>query len=160
MIRFWVPGHPRTKGSYRSQGRKGRLVRSDTDATGRSESERWAGLVTAAARVEWARVCPWGPVAPIAGPVAVTLAFWLPAEDVTAGRPGDIDKLERNVLDALTQAKVYEDDVQVVQLLGAKFAADRRNPMGCLISVEPASGTAYGFSITAAEIRRARGLQV
>ena len=37
-----------------------------------------------------------------------------------ASGAGDLDKLYRNVLDALTDAGVYEDDVQVVRLSGSK----------------------------------------
>ena len=38
-------------------------------------------------------------------------------------RTGDLDKLSRNVLDALQDARVYEDDVQVTRLWVDKVAA-------------------------------------
>lgn len=61
---------------------------------------------------------------PCDDPVSVDAWFWFPrparAEfDVPATiRTGDLDKLYRNVLDALTQAKVYTDDARVVDLAG------------------------------------------
>jgi Holliday junction resolvase RusA-like endonuclease len=75
-----------------------------------------------------------GREAPWCGPVEVALVFALPVKDVTAVRSGDVDKLARNVLDALTRAKVYEDDVLVVRLLAEKLSAGERGP-GVFIQV-------------------------
>ena len=66
---------------------------------------------------------------PLAGPVAVELQFALHKPKVAERGPrrwptgktaGDVDKLARAVLDALTDAGVWEDDGQVVQLLVSK----------------------------------------
>lgn len=153
MITFWVPGHPKTKGSMTAQHGGRRLVQSVEG------SERWAALVTQSAR---------GRGRVESGPVSVNLAFWLPVPDVAAGRPGDIDKLARNVLDALTKAGTYGDDVQVVQLLAVKYPAGEGAPMGCLVSVDPIPETLRAplwrklldfFVGLAQQTRRDQGLQ-
>lgn len=79
---------------------------------------------------------------PIEGPVRVQIVFalarpksypgwrWLPRV-----KP-DVDKLCRSTLDALTAARVYGDDAQVVELAVRKiYALDR--PTGATIKVEP-----------------------
>lgn len=66
---------------------------------------------------------------PFAGPVLVVLAFALPKPKVAERGPrrwpigknaGDVDKLARAVLDALTDAAVFGDDGQVVHLVVRK----------------------------------------
>jgi hypothetical protein len=51
---------------------------------------------------------------------------------------GDLDKLVRNVLDALTDAQVYRDDVQVVSVTADKLIASEQYPQGVLVRVERA----------------------
>lgn len=69
-----------------------------------------------------------GESGPLVGPVAVAAVFHLPVADVTAGRTGDLDKLARNLLDALQDAGVYTDDVQVRPLIVDKVSAGERGP--------------------------------
>lgn len=66
---------------------------------------------------------------PIQGPIGVALRFALPKPASApkrrrtwpiGARSGDIDKLERAVLDALTDAGLWKDDGQVVTLQGDK----------------------------------------
>lgn len=66
---------------------------------------------------------------PLAGPVKVTLLFALPKPASApkrrrvwpvGKRSGDLDKLTRAVLDALTQAAIVRDDSQVVDLRAIK----------------------------------------
>lgn len=121
VLEVFVPGHAKTKGSLEKQGH--RLVESVVG------SKTWRSKMAYMAR----GIC--GGVAPAVGPVAVRLVFWLPVEDVAAGRPGDIDKLARNALDALTDAKVYADDVQVVKLVSEKCPVRADRPQGVLIQV-------------------------
>jgi Holliday junction resolvase RusA-like endonuclease len=114
VLNFWVSGPPKTKGSLDvvNSGRAGgRPVLQDSPA-----SKRWRKLVAYCAEQEMRGVTQaW----PLDGPVAVDLEFVLSGDPV-AVRSGDLDKLYRNVLDALTDAGVYEDDVQVVRLSGSK----------------------------------------
>jgi Holliday junction resolvase RusA-like endonuclease len=56
------------------------------------------------------------------GPVAVRIAFYLDTGDRIDGPP-DIDKLMRSTFDALTQARVWEDDARVVAAETFKYAA-------------------------------------
>jgi Holliday junction resolvase RusA-like endonuclease len=129
MITVWVPGVAKTKGSMVQQqrARGGRLVQSVEG------SERWAALVTqATAAALGVRLG-----LPRAGAVAVRLSFWLPVEDVTAAQSGDVDKLARNVLDALTKAGAYGDDVQVVALVVNKYPARAHPGPGLLLQVWP-----------------------
>lgn len=114
VLNFWVPGPPKTKGSLDvvNSGRGGgRPVLQDSPA-----SKRWRKLVAYLAE-QAKRDATQG--FPLDCAVAVDLAFVL-SGDPTAPRSGDLDKLYRNVLDALTDAGVYEDDVQVVRLSGSK----------------------------------------
>lgn len=116
VLNFWVPGPPKTKGSMRVVNAS-RAVLADSPA-----SKRWRKLVAYAAEQAKEAKGPWVGVAwPMdkSIPVAVDLTFGLSGDPV-APRAGDLDKLYRNVLDALTDAEVYEDDVQVVRLSGSK----------------------------------------
>jgi Holliday junction resolvase RusA-like endonuclease len=114
VLSCWVPGRPKTKGSLTVINGKRNVV-SDTPA-----SKRWRALMAyqAAALVK----------APLEGPVVVVAVFHLSVLDVAAGRVGDLDKLARNLLDALTDAGVYGDDVQVTRLICEKVAAGERGP--------------------------------
>lgn len=114
VLSCWVPGRPKTKGSLTVvNGRRG--IASDTPA-----SKRWRQLMAYAAAGEIK--------APLEGPVVIVAVFHLPVKDVAAGRVGDLDKLARNLLDALTDAGVYGDDVQVTRLLVDKVEAGERGP--------------------------------
>lgn len=71
---------------------------------------------------------------PLAGRVGVAARYALPVADATAVRSGDLDKLARNTLDALTDAGAYGDDVQVTRLLLEKLPA-RDDGHGMALSV-------------------------
>lgn len=126
LAEFWVPGIPRTKGSLTSQG-NGRLV--DTPL-----SKSWRALVAERAfndsrdrKLRRLLLNPdgtWDDV--YSGFVIVEITSFTP-DDV-----GDVDKLARNVLDAISLnckgerdrhcAGVIRDDVQVVRLQSDRFA--------------------------------------
>lgn len=135
VLSCWVPGRPKTKGSLDFQpGRKceccsrceaylpgGRAVENVAG------SGRWRQLMAYAMKIAMSR--SWGEGWPaLEGPVIVAAVFHLPVKDVAAGRVGDLDKLARNLLDALTDAGVYGDDVQVTRLLVDKVEAGERGP--------------------------------
>jgi Holliday junction resolvase RusA-like endonuclease len=64
-------------------------------------------------------------------------AWAKPGDRPTRTDTGDVDKLTRLVLDALTYAKVIRDDCQVVDVLARAWFADRP---GYAIRVGPARG--------------------
>ena len=110
MLSCWVPGRPKTKGSLTVvNGRRG--IATDTPA-----SKRWRQLMAYSVSSLIEKT--------LDGPVMVVAVFHLPTGDVASGRSGDLDKLARNLLDALTDAGVYGDDVQVTRLLCEKVPAD------------------------------------
>ncbi|MCX7024588.1 MAG: RusA family crossover junction endodeoxyribonuclease [Spirochaetes bacterium] len=88
------------------------------------------------------------PLTPIAEPVRVDIEFRMPAQKKNARTsPGqrthsmkkpDIDNATKVVLDALTDAKFWVDDAQVVQLTAIKVAA-RQVPGAyiCVYKVTP-----------------------
>jgi Holliday junction resolvase RusA-like endonuclease len=108
----WVPGHPKTKGSLDFYG-KGQVKET-------VDNKAWRELIADEVRRDIARRglnSGWSE-APATGPIAVHLTFWLDHPDVYGpfSRAGDLDKLIRLVLDALTDAGVYQDDNQVATL--------------------------------------------
>lgn len=144
MLDVWVPGVAKTKGSVESIG--GGRVRQSV-----SGSTTWANLVmrTVKERVAQGRAM----VVPRRQPVSVRLVFRLPpsgSADPVRERIGDVDKLERNILDALTAKPrlgylgVYVDDVQVVKLASVRVVGQ---PAGCHIVVHALS-TSYMDALT------------
>ena len=148
MITVWVPGAPKTKGSMTWQrGGRGRAVQSVQG------SEEWAWAVTQAVQT-------WRGDHGLAGPVFVRATFWLPVPDVTVAQVGDLDKLLRNVLDALTKAGAYGDDVQVTRVETVKYATDGANdPPGVLLEFESDAQREGGARHLEALIDRWRALQ-
>lgn len=118
-----VAGEPVPKGSMIGLRRGQRVV---LVAGNETKLRHWREHVTNTARARAALTD-----APrFHGPLAVTLAFFVtrPASVTPTKRPRpsvppDIDKLARAILDALTQAAVWDDDGQVVELHAAKHYA-------------------------------------
>lgn len=129
---FYVDGDPVPQGSMKCIGKRGKvkhqLVASSADVG------PWRDRITAAAKRDYPGS---GPVVrfPQYAPVMIEITYSLPrpanhygagrnAGTVKPGAPafptakgtGDIDKLERAVLDALTAAGVLHDDAQVVDV--------------------------------------------
>lgn len=141
-VDFWVPGVPVPKGSLRHVG-NGRLIESAKGLADWRHAIYMHALVTLKMRKD----------PPFDGPVSVTLDFYLPrpASHFRSGdrsrelrptaptRPGkrpDVDKLAR-VIDAITDAGLWRDDAQVVDLIARKHFADERIP-GCRVRIEEA----------------------
>ena len=126
IVQTFVAGLPRTKGSLAKRP-NGTLYDSVTD------SGRWRALMAGAVRdsyeVHWVRAN--GPTSdgppPHPGPVEVGATFQLPVDPLAYGA-GDLDKLTRNLLDALgTHSRnprynggAIVDDNQVVSLVVVK----------------------------------------
>lgn len=121
-LRFTVYGTPIPKGSMKAYIPKGwkRPVLTHDNA----KTKPWQEAVTWSAR-ETLRGAK-----PIAGPVRVTVTFFLPRPKSTprkvaypVKRP-DLDKLLRLICDGLTRAGAYRDDSQVVSVTAGKAFGD------------------------------------
>lgn len=125
-----VPGTPRPQGSLRAFKRGG-MAYSNATAL-----EPWRMAITAHARQAMAD-CTLDPCWPLTEPIKVEVTFLLtrPAGQYGTGRnahvlkPGspmyptkqpDLDKLQRAILDGLTDAGVWVDDAQVVTITANK----------------------------------------
>lgn len=127
MIAVRVYGRPASQGSKRLLG-NGAMVESS------KHLPTWRHDVTSAARDAL------GDVPPIEGPVRVTLTFSFDKPQSAPKRKrtwpitrssGDVDKLARAVLDALTSAGVWRDDSQVIELFVRKsFVNDKDDSLG------------------------------
>lgn len=143
-----VHGKPITQGS-KTRNRFGG-VRDDNATT----LKPWRDNVRSAALDALAGATYWFGGGPVT--VAVTFRFARPAGHYGTGRnahllrdsapayptgsrsSGDIDKLQRACLDALTDAAVWRDDAQVVDVVAHKRWADDANPPGADIYVRRA----------------------
>lgn len=115
---FSVAGMPVPQGSMIARLIRGR---PKVVADNAHDLARWRKRVSAvaAARMEFRR--PWAPQTPVS--VQLVFGFARPAT-VRRPRPSvrpDADKLARACLDALTDAGVWADDGQVVDLRAHKF---------------------------------------
>jgi len=74
------------------------------------------------------------------GPVKLGVTFYLPAPKSHAGQDGlhggkpDLDNLIKSTMDALTQAKAWEDDRQVAVIMASKEYAGPHGP-GAIIRI-------------------------
>lgn len=134
----FVPGWAKTKGSVEAVPRrngKGTYVSQSVQG-----STDWARIVEDHVRRTF-RDADGKQREKRTGAVRVTLTYWLPcaAEQLTvkgAHGNGDIDKLERNVLDALERAGIYANDAQVLGVVHEKRSAlDESHAAGVEIAV-------------------------
>lgn len=137
---IWVPGRARTKGSLKPvvSGRGSGRIKVGLVESG-EYSKPWKNTMIREIR---AQVGPENCVH-YDGPVRVICAFLFAPEGFeldACGWPvaieyGDVDKLERNVLDALTQSGLIKDDKLVVILESVKRFALRGEVAGVRIGV-------------------------
>lgn len=130
-VSFWVPGVALPKGSksvVRTKAGKYHLVETaDMARAGRRSGalRAWMTTVSSVARVHCNQR--------LSGPLTLEVTFFVPRpKSVKRTRPsvktgGDIDKLARGVLDALTGI-AYDDDSQVIDLRLSKMYADEGEP--------------------------------
>lgn len=116
-LAFFVEGHPVPQGSKRFVGR-GRMIEANP------RLRLWRAVVSDVAR---AAVGGRDPIEK-GVPVRLVVRFLLPrprtVKRVWPTVPADLDKLTRAVGDALTDAGVWVDDSQVVDLFASKRYAD------------------------------------
>jgi len=141
-----VEGNPGPQGSKRHVG-NGRMIESS------KKVRPWRDAVEAAARTAMQES---GIAAPLTDPVHVIITFtmrrpsshWGTGRNASTLRPsapdyptsravGDLDKLCRSTLDALTSARLIHDDSLVVGIQAVKVYSDgsRFNPTGARIEV-------------------------
>lgn len=128
---IWISGHPYPKGSWTPVKAKGGKIKF------RPANPKWSKWYNKAhdeLKERWT-----GPL--LKGPVEVKFLFLLPRLKTvlrtypTGKFEGDIDKLVRAVLDAMT-GSVYEDDCQVVTLTGSKRYTDGEPGVWIYISTD------------------------
>lgn len=116
----WVAGHPKTKGSLD-------FVTKTHVRESVSGSDHWRKLVAQQLRVAH------GGRPPFEGRAGVRILSYLqpsrlalergPESWILGRTSGDVDKLGRNVLDALTDSGMIKDDAQVWDLMSCKRLA-------------------------------------
>jgi Holliday junction resolvase RusA-like endonuclease len=135
--RFWVSGLPKPKGSLRPVGRLGQKARliEQVDPKG-----VWKTAIKAEAlkHVDGE---------PYTGPVQARLSFYFPKPQKprhaqpTTRTSGDVDKLQRNVFDALqtkSGAGLIQDDSQIVHVIAEKHYVNMNTPEpGIWITLTP-----------------------
>jgi Holliday junction resolvase RusA-like endonuclease len=117
MIEFFVHGIPRPQGSKRGFYRNGRVVLVEAS----KQLPEWREQIVLAAKEAMMSTDLWYKTEK---PVRVECVFFFPKpktvkRDYPSVAP-DLDKLCRSLLDALTQAGVYLDDAQVIDLIATK----------------------------------------
>lgn len=139
MIRLEVIGNPITQGSKRAFVVNGRAV--ITEGGGKKHKD-WRAAVADAAQA-WCRENGNPPL--ITGPVLMRITFGMqkpasaPKRTRTypiKARSGDVDKLQRSILDSLTGV-LFVDDSQVLAVVAVK---DWSDPPGVVIEVVDCSG--------------------
>jgi Holliday junction resolvase RusA-like endonuclease len=140
-LTVWVPGRPAPKGSHKL-GEHGQLRDASAylaawagtwTGTGRKR-RRVAGAIERAVYTRYAEIGVDPAALPIfRGPVAIQITFLLDPTRRTDGPP-DVDKLERASWDALTIARVWEDDARVISSAASK-AHPTNGQTGALIVV-------------------------
>jgi Holliday junction resolvase RusA-like endonuclease len=133
MIEFWIDGIPAPQGSKSAVtiGGKARLIEGSS-TTGRNKHKAWRKVVTDTARL-------YTPSEPLNCPLAVEIDFVLPQiksskSDLHVVKP-DLDKLIRSTFDAITDARIWQDDSRVTKLTSTKR---RGTTPGAYIRIEEA----------------------
>lgn len=151
-VRVWVAGAAKTKGSLSAQLAPGvtasgrRRVRMVESVRGSSE---WRAVTAQAVMAALGGApSPEGPRLPCkpwSRPVVAALCLWLPRPATspadswpTPQWTGDVDKLQRNVGDALVDVGLIADDSLIVSWRATKLWAPSPVQAGALIVVTPA----------------------
>lgn len=116
FLDFNLSGIPRPQGSKTARIINGKPVIYEASP----ELAQWRKDVSIAAAY-YAKKAHWGTSD---GPLHVTIGFRMPppqkrVRDFPTVKP-DLDKLIRGILDACTDAKIWKDDAQVVQIIATK----------------------------------------
>lgn len=121
---FFVPGHPKPKGSWTpGRGKGGKIFFRHAS----NKTAAWCKQLQQEVDLRWPH--------PLIeeGPLIVECLFLIPRPKTVKRRypisrfDGDTDKLVRAILDTLTGV-AYKDDCQVVDAIGRKRYADNAEP--------------------------------
>lgn len=126
LLRTYVPGRPRSKGSLKIWCTRGRdhKVRVEEQV---AESSKWRKRV--AANVQHDAILAYGPKPlKLEIPLELRVVYFFRREDEdqpqlprpTAMTVGDLDKLDRNIGDALTSSGLIKDDKYIVRIMSEK----------------------------------------
>lgn len=131
ITEVWVPMPAKTKGSLTHVG-NGHMAESVAGSKG------FRAAVAAEVHRDRVRRMTSGVSKPTRAAVSVRIACFLPIGwddiyELTKQGSGDADKIERNVLDALTDAGAYVDDAQGQRLLIEKYGQHPSGFVGVLI---------------------------
>lgn len=125
-VELTIPGTPATQGSKRHVG-GGRLIEMD------KRLPAWRATVNLIARRELGHGFD-----PLDGPLSVQAVFYLPKPKrpkfQQPATPGDLDKYQRALGDALTLAGVIVDDARIVHWDARKTYATHTT--GCLVTIQ------------------------
>lgn len=142
LAEFTVPGRPRTKGSLKvitPRGQKPRLVEDH------AHSAPWRKEIV---RAIWNQVDRAWDAQPYEGAVFLTVTFLFERKGATAlgmafpmvnagvNANGDVDKLLRNLQDAMEDAKLIKNDCQVCGVRMIKRWAEPAEAPGILCTVQ------------------------
>lgn len=144
ILAFTVYGVAQPKGNHRALALKGMKFPIITETNRNVKS--WQQLVAEGANQALLQL-PAAERRLLEHAVRLTIAFYLPRPKKHAKRgvfvphcvAPDIDKLERAILDALSQV-VYADDKQVTEVIKGKYYAAVDEPAHVDVRVEPAPG--------------------
>lgn len=134
-IRFFVEGDPQGQPRHRSA-----IIKTRKNGVPGARLHNYANTTKFFMRVVRAARA-YAPQVPLKGPICLGMVFGFAAPDKAQGaayadhsaKP-DIDNLAKGVMDALTRAKIWQDDAQVCQIAACKrYVA--KNP-GVQISLE------------------------
>lgn len=127
-ISFRVHGTPAPQGSKRHVG-NGVMVESSAAVKPWREAVKYAAIDAMDGQP------------PIRGPVALVVSFWFrkpasaPKSRQHPARRPDLDKLLRSTLDAMSDAAVWIDDAQVVEIDATKSYCEADDAQGAVVSV-------------------------
>jgi Holliday junction resolvase RusA-like endonuclease len=161
LAQVWVPGRPRTKGSLKFWCTRGRdhKVRVEEQV---ADSGKWRKHV--ATLIQQVQLREYGNLLKLDAPVEVrTVYFFQRDQEDMSDQPypvaittGDLDKLDRNVGDALTMSGLIKDDKLIVHGPRGKFWAAQAGAQIMVLraSTESAEVEAYAKHM----LRHAGGL--
>lgn len=144
--RFFTPGHVRTKGSMKPQLSRGKSGRLTVHLVESGEyAVPWKRRMIKAILEQCRRSEPYGEAVEVRAvfvyempPGGMSLSLPYPTLKDGVYAQGDLDKLLRNLLDALTQSNLIKDDSLVCRIISDKrWSTGADDPAGVKCKVRP-----------------------